>query len=118
MSEFTQFENPTPITIPPVAAKVYDKFWLRLLTIAAPSTSAEASLYAEFQPCRDLTDANGNPIGKELKPEQDGDIKVVRCDSLMTLAASDTEMATAMESVFIALKKYGAAQGVFPTPTP
>ena len=119
MSDFTQFINDAPIIIPPVEAKIYDKYWLRVLTINAPTTTGEATLYAQFRPCRDILDSEGNVIGKELKePEVDGDIKVVQIDNLFNLAYSNQNFAMAMEMVFRALKEYAFPEPVLPPVEP
>jgi hypothetical protein len=119
MTDFTQFINNTPIIIPPIEAKIYDKYWLRALSINAPTTTGEATLYAEFRPCRDLLNSEGNVVSKELKePEVDGDIKVVKIDNLFNLAYSNQNFAIAMESVFAALKEYAFPDPIVPPEEP
>lgn len=116
MPEFTQFENENHIVIPAIAEKIYDKYWIRLLTISAPSPQQQAKLYVEFKPCRDILDANGNIIDKELKePEVSGDIKLIEVDDLFALAGENQLFAQAMEYVFQALKTLAFPEQTQPT---
>jgi hypothetical protein len=110
---FTQFMATVPIIMPPVPQVVYDKYWLRLMTITAPEPGMPARLYAEFRPCRDA-DA---PQGKEVKkPEVDGDIKVIVIDDIWALVDHPSmggSVTAVMEGIFATLNAYAKAAGIF-----
>lgn len=94
MTEFTQFEAVEPIVIPATEEKVYDKYWLELMIIRAPSPAQDASLTAKFRLYNDIT--------REFAPSADS--INVEVPKVFEKALSDIGFATAMEYVLRALK--------------
>ena len=113
MSDYPDFVNPTPIIVPPVAEVVWDRYWLRRLTINAPTPQEPATLYAEFRPCRNVVDEQGNMVGKEVKPEVDGDIQVFTVNDLFAVANGNQGLQNVLAIVLSALNTLA-----FPAPVP
>ena len=119
MSDYPDFVNPTPITVPPVAEVVWDRYWLRRLTINAPTPQESATLYAEFRPCRNVVDEQGNMVGKEVKPEVDGDIRVFTVNDLFAVANGNQGLQNVLALMLSALNTLAfPAPASEPTPAP
>ena len=102
MEQLPQLITDEPITVPAIAEKVYDRYWLRLLTITAPTPGEPARVYAEFRPSR-----NVDGIVEVKSPEVDGDIEVLTVDNLFGLEDPNCEPMITPETRQFAMQAMG-----------
>ena len=122
MAEFTQFEASTPEVQAATEEKVYDLYWLANFRIQAGNPLKPAKMIASFAPARNVTiqvpvlDEEGNVTGsedkvvKELKANTEPKRLVI--NDLFGAAEEDPTLATALETVLIALKAKAIAEGI------
>ena len=107
-----------PVTTPAVPEKVFDKFWMRSLTVQSPGPKDTTMVRAEFRPYD----------GDDVKnPEVEGDIVSVEIPDLFGLISGACEpdaptevrqaVGQAMGAVIQALIRYGQYQKKFAKPT-
>lgn len=95
MGEFTQFVSPEPVVIPAKEEIIYDKYWLELLLVRAPSPKSDATLTAKFRLYNDVI--------REFAPNSES--ISIEVGEVFAKAYQDLGFAQAMEMVFRALKK-------------
>ena len=99
-------------TIPASDEKVYDKYWMTHLVVAAPSPTAKARMVATLVPARDVeTVIDGEPITvKELMPNAENIVMIL--DDAFGRAATDENFATALVTTLNELITIGKEKGV------
>lgn len=102
-------EEETVVTVIPASdEKVYDKYWMTHLIIAAPSTTSDARLIATLVPVRDV-EVDG-VVTKELMP--DADQTVININNVFGRASVNESFAMALVTVLNELIEIGKEKGV------
>jgi len=92
----------TPLTVP---ATTYDRIWVELVEISAPSPSADANAYVRL---RRFGVRNGEVV---TDPES------FRLEVPNILASSDPDLAAVVTSIMNYIAKVGAAEGIIQGPS-
>jgi hypothetical protein len=112
MSDFTQFDASIPIVKPATPEVVYNKYWLKRMSVNAPDPTGNVTLTAIFVPARDVTEEiDGVTVTyKELMPN--GPEKELRIWDLFGVADGNGDFAKVIEGVFAALKAMATQQNI------
>jgi hypothetical protein len=91
-----------PLTVP---ATTYDRIWVELVEISAPSPSADANAYVRL---RRFGVRNGEVVA---------DPESFRLEVPNILASSDPDLAAVVTSIMNYIAKVGAAEGIIQGPS-
>jgi len=92
----------TPVTIPAVSAKTADALWISNLTINAPNLTDKVNATAMVVPYNSST-------GELLR----GQAKMLRLNDLFGMAATNANIANAMQALFLAVQEQIQIQKLF-----
>jgi len=97
--DLPSIESNEPIVVPATQEKTYSKYWMKSLSVYAPSPTEKTSLTAVFIPF----DGQGSVLAE-------GHETILSQDDLFAVAGQDPSVAQAMGAVLIAMKNLCIAQ--------
>jgi hypothetical protein len=94
MSDLPAITPDTPVIVPAISEKVYDKLWLQRLIIEAPKPSQPVTVYVELVPYDGEGNTLPSPLTYNTIPDAFG------------LAATDTDFAQVLAGIITMANKY------------
>lgn len=99
--KYMPIQPTAPITIPEVAAKTADTFWLQQLIINAPSLTDKAEVIAKLVPY--------NSTSGEMFVDRTVTLVI---DDVLTKAATDVNLALTINSIFLEIDRQAKLQNL------
>jgi hypothetical protein len=92
---YVQVDNPSPVVIPAIAEKNFNKLWITKISIESPNPTAKAVAIIEGLPW----DGGANILFS-------GPVVTRTIPDVFGLAASDTDAAAAVNAILTVVNKY------------